>query len=150
MIWTAPSEKDTATIVCEGDSRPFTPCHAELVIPSAWAQHFIHHPAPQTAVRGSGISQRKATPQVVSKAKDNMAAHPGQLFYSMQIPVCLWFLAEGKNGAVPQSASGSSIAPNGRRKRCPTFRCRHPQILLIGARKICTLGGASHKQLSLN
>ena len=26
-------------------------------------------------------------------------ARPGQLFYSTQIPVCLWFLAKNKNAA---------------------------------------------------
>ena len=28
---------------------------------------------------------------------DNMVALPGQIFYSTQIPVCLWFLAKNKN-----------------------------------------------------
>ena len=28
---------------------------------------------------------------------DCMVALPGQLFYSTQIPVCLWFLAKSKN-----------------------------------------------------
>lgn len=28
---------------------------------------------------------------------DCMVALPGQLFYSTQIPVCLWFLAKNKN-----------------------------------------------------
>ena len=89
-------------------------------------QHFIHHLAPQTAMRDSALHQREASPQVVSEAKDNMAdlvdtalrvsAFPqseatpqvlsaaknnmvalrGQLFYSTQIPVCLWFLAKNK------------------------------------------------------
>ena len=39
----------------------------------AWVQHFIHHLAPQTAMRDSALHQRKASPQVVSEAKDNMA-----------------------------------------------------------------------------
>lgn len=46
-------------------------------------------------MRESASPQSEAIPQVVSKAKDNMAALPGQLFYSTQIPVCLWFC--GKN-----------------------------------------------------
>jgi hypothetical protein len=73
MIWTAPSEKDTATTGFEGDSCPFTPRHAEFVIPSASWQHGIHRHTPQTAVRGSAISQRKASPQVLNAAKDNVA-----------------------------------------------------------------------------
>ncbi len=53
--------------------------------------------APYTALRGSAFFQSEALPQVVSKAKNNMVALPGQLFYSTQIPVCLWFLAKNKN-----------------------------------------------------
>jgi len=54
-----------------------------------------------TAVRDSAFPQSEAIPQVVSQAKNNMVALPGQLFYSMQIPVCLWFIQEkGNAGAV--------------------------------------------------
>jgi len=42
-----------------------------------------------TALRGSAFHQ--------SEAKDNPAALPGQLFYSTQIPVCLWFIRENGN-----------------------------------------------------
>jgi type I restriction-modification system DNA methylase subunit len=52
-----------------------------------------------TALRGSAFLQSEAKPQVLSEAKDNMVALPGQLFYSMQIPVCLWFLAKRENEA---------------------------------------------------
>jgi hypothetical protein len=33
----------------------------------------------------------------LSAADNNLAALLGQLFYSTQIPVCLWFLAKNKN-----------------------------------------------------
>ena len=49
-----------------------------------------------TALRGSAFLQSEAKPQVLSAAKNNMVALPGQLFYSTQIPVCLWFLAKNK------------------------------------------------------
>ncbi len=49
-----------------------------------------------TALRDSAFPQSEAIPQVLSKAKNNMVALPGQLFYSTQIPVCLWFLAKNK------------------------------------------------------
>jgi hypothetical protein len=39
-----------------------------------------------TALRDSAFSKSEATPQVLSKAKNNMVALPGQLFYSTQIP----------------------------------------------------------------
>ena len=50
-----------------------------------------------TAVRDSALQQSEASPQVLSKAKNNMVALLGQLFYSTQIPVCLWFLRENGN-----------------------------------------------------
>ena len=37
-----------------------------------------------TALRDSALPQSEATPQVLSKAKNNMVALPGQLFYSTQ------------------------------------------------------------------
>jgi hypothetical protein len=39
----------------------------------AWMQYFIHHLAPQTACAIAQLSQREASPQVVSEAKGNMA-----------------------------------------------------------------------------
>jgi len=53
---------------------------------------------------------------------DCMVALPGQLFYSTQIPVCLWFLAKNKN----------AYAKRG-------FRDRRKQTLFIDARKLGTL-----------
>jgi hypothetical protein len=49
-----------------------------------------------TALRDSAFPQCKAAPQVLSAAKNIMVALLGQLFYSTQIPVCLWFLAKIK------------------------------------------------------
>jgi|GEM_PF-2856296 len=50
-----------------------------------------------------------------------MAALPGQLFYSTQIPVCLWFLAKDRsNGLVKHSK----------------LRDRREEILFIDARKL--------------
>ncbi len=51
-----------------------------------------------TARRDSAFPQIEATAQVLSKAKNNMVALPGQLFYSTQIPVCLCF--GGKNNTL--------------------------------------------------
>jgi hypothetical protein len=79
-----------------------------------------------TALRISAFSQSEAIPQVVSEAKDNMVALPGQFFYSTQIPVCLWFLSKNKN----------AVAKCG-------FRFRRQQTLFIGAPK---LGMLSPKQ----
>ena len=41
---------------------------------------------------------------------DCMVALPGQLFYSTQIPVCLWFLARtSRNGRVPRPRRGEAL-----------------------------------------
>ena len=50
-----------------------------------------------TALRASAFLQTGGTLQVLSAAKNNMVALPGQLFSSTQIPVCLWFLAKNKS-----------------------------------------------------
>ena len=73
----------------------------------AWLQHIHHHLAPNgaagvvlangsmsTATSGEGDIRRAL---VEADAVDCMIALPGQLFYSTQIPACLWFLARNKN-----------------------------------------------------
>lgn len=59
---------------------------------------------------------------------DCMVAMPGQLFYSTQIPVCLWFLARNKN--------------DGKR------RDRRGETLFIDARKLGSLIDRVHRELS--
>jgi type I restriction enzyme M protein len=59
---------------------------------------------------------------------DCMVALPGQLFYSTQIPVCLWFFARNKN--------------NGR------FRDRRGETLFIDARKLGTMIDRVHRELT--
>jgi type I restriction enzyme M protein len=59
---------------------------------------------------------------------DCMVALPGQLFYSTQIPVCLWFLARNKR--------------NGR------FRDRRGETLFIDARKLGTMADRVHRELT--
>ena len=59
---------------------------------------------------------------------DCMVALPGQLFYSTQIPVCLWFLARNKK--------------NGR------FRDRRGETLFIDARKLGALIDRVHRELT--
>src|SRR6266852_3676231 len=72
----------------------------------AWVQHFIHHLAP-TGLAGfvlanGSMSSNQSGEGEIRKAiieadlVDCMVALPGQLFYSTQIPVCLWFLARNK------------------------------------------------------
>jgi type I restriction enzyme M protein len=59
---------------------------------------------------------------------DCMVALPGQLFYSSQIPVCLWFLArDRKNGK---------------------FRDRGGEVLFIDARKMGRMVDRTHRELT--
>ena len=93
----------------------------------AWLQHIHHHLAPNgaagvvlangsmsTATSGEGDIRRAL---VEADAVDCMIALPGQLFYSTQIPACLWFLARNKN-------------PGG------DSRDRRGEVLFIDARKL--------------
>src|SRR5439155_17228600 len=59
---------------------------------------------------------------------DCMVALPGQLFYSTQIPVCLWFLARNKQ--------------NGR------FRKRQGETLFIDARDLGRMVDRVHAELT--
>jgi type I restriction enzyme M protein len=78
----------------------------------AWLQHIVHHLAPRgtagvVLANGSMSSQqsgegemRKALIEGDGKnggVVDCMVALPGQLFYSTQIPACLWILARSKD-----------------------------------------------------
>ena len=73
----------------------------------AWLQHIHHHLGPNgaagvvlangsmsSAQSGEGDIRRA---MVENDVVDCMVALPTQLFYSVQIPACLWFLARSKN-----------------------------------------------------
>jgi type I restriction enzyme M protein len=61
---------------------------------------------------------------------DCMVALPGQLFYSTQIPACLWFLS--------------------RNKRLGKLRDRSGEVLFIDARKLGALVDRTRKEFSDN
>jgi len=104
----------------------------------AWVQHFIYHLAP-TGLAGfvlangsmsSGQSGEGEIRKAIIEADlvDCMVALPGQLFYSTQIPVCLWFIA--------------------RDKRNGHFRDRHGETLFIDARKLGAMVDRVHRELT--
>jgi type I restriction enzyme M protein len=104
----------------------------------AWVQHFIHHLAP-TGMAGfvlanGSMSSNQGGEGEIRRAiieadlVDCMVALPGQLFYSTQIPVCLWFLSRDKRNA--------------------KFRDRHRQTLFINARELGHLIDRVHRELS--
>jgi type I restriction enzyme M protein len=85
----------------------------------AWVQHFIHHLAPggtaalvlangsmSTQQSGEGEIRRRI---VEADLVDCMVALPGQLFYSTQIPVCLWFLTRNKASHGLRDRRGSTL-----------------------------------------
>ena len=104
----------------------------------AWVQHFIYHLAPTglagfVLANGSMSSNQSGEGEIRQKMieadiVDCMVALPGQLFYSTQIPVCLWFLTRNKK--------------NGR------FRDRRGETLFIDARKMGTLTDRVHRELT--
>lgn len=72
----------------------------------AWLQHVLHHLAPKgtagvVLANGSMSSNQSGEgdirrAMVEADVVECMVALPGQLFYSTQIPACLWFLARSK------------------------------------------------------
>jgi type I restriction enzyme M protein len=77
----------------------------------AWVQHFIHHLAPHgvagfVLANGSLSSQQSGEGEIrkniiEADLVDCIVSLPGQLFFTTQIPVSLWFLARDKsNGLV--------------------------------------------------
>ena len=134
----------------------------------AWVQHFIHHLAPNGmagfVLANGSMSSNQSGEGEIRKALieadlvDCMVALPGQLFYSTQIPVCLWFLTRSKRGSgvSPLSSksvgSGSGILPlsqkNKSRDSIPHFRDRRGETLFIDARKMGTLIDRVHRELT--
>lgn len=104
----------------------------------AWIQHFIHHLNP-TGIAGFVLANGSMSSNTSGEGEirkniieadlvDCMVALPGQLFYSTQIPVCLWFLA--------------------RDKRNHRFHDRRGKVLFIDARKLGTLIDRVHRELT--
>ena len=98
----------------------------------AWVQHFIHHLSPRgkagfvlaNGSMSSNTSNEGNIRQAIVEADlvDCMVALPGQLFYSTQIPVCLWFLNRSK--------------------------ARPGETLFIDARKMGSMADRTHRELT--
>ncbi|HUW95475.1 MAG TPA: class I SAM-dependent DNA methyltransferase [Anaerolineae bacterium] len=104
----------------------------------AWVQHFIHHLAPTglagfVLANGSMSSNQSGEGEIrrsiiEADLVDCMVALPGKLFYSTQIPVCLWFIA--------------------RDKRNSRFRDRRGETLFLDARQLGTMIDRVHRELT--
>ena len=111
----------------------------------AWVQHFLYHLAPTgtagfVLANGSMSSNQSGEGEirkniVEADLVDCMVALPGQLFYSTQIPVCLWFLTRSKAGRT------ASAERRGQRDR-------RGEVLFIDARKLGRLVDRTHRELS--
>jgi type I restriction enzyme M protein len=104
----------------------------------AWVQHMVYHLAPTgvagfVLANGSMSSNQSGEGEirknlVEADLVDCMVALPGQLFYSTQIPACLWFLARDRR--------------NGK------YRDRRGHVLFIDARKMGRLVDRTHRELT--
>ncbi len=98
----------------------------------AWVQHIVHHLAPSgiagfVLANGSMSSSQSGEggirkSLIEAELVDCMVALPGQLFYSTQIPACLWFLARGRR--------------------------RRGEVLFIDARKLGRMADRTHRELA--
>lgn len=104
----------------------------------AWVQHMVYHLAPTgvagfVLANGSMSSQQSGEGEIrknliEANLVDCMVALPGQLFYSTQIPACLWFLARDRGGA--------------------KYRNRKGEVLFIDARDMGSMVDRTHRELT--
>ncbi len=127
----------------------------------AWVQHFIHHLAP-TGLAGfvlanGSMSSNQSGEGEIRKAiieadlVDCMVALPGQLFYSTQIPMCLWFLRRDKRrlpSPPGRGASSSLPLPQGEGRGEGGIIDRRGETLFIDARKLGTMADRVHRELT--
>ena len=104
----------------------------------AWVQHIVHHLAPNGVagfvLANGSMSSSQSGEGAIRKALletdlvDCMVALPGQLFYSTQIPACLWFLS--------------------RNRKDGKYRDRRGEVLFIDARKLGRMVDRTHRELT--
>ncbi|WP_454832994.1 class I SAM-dependent DNA methyltransferase [Pseudoxanthomonas wuyuanensis] len=109
----------------------------------AWLQHIYHHLAPYgtagVVLANGSMSSSQSGEGEIRKAMieadvvDCMVALPGQLFFSTQIPACLWFLARDKS--------------NGRAGKTH-LRDRRGEVLFIDARNMGQLVDRTRRELT--
>ena len=104
----------------------------------AWVQHIVHHLSPGGVagfvLANGSMSSSQSGEGAIRKSLieadlvDCMVALPGQLFYSTQIPACLWFLARDRKEG--------------------KFRDRRGEVLFIDARKLGRMVDRTHRELT--
>jgi len=121
----------------------------------AWIQHFAHHLSPTgiaAFVMANGSMSTSTTAEfeirknmIEADLIDCMIALPGQLFYTTQIPVCLWLLRRNKAAPARRSPSPGASRhplPEGEGKN------RKGQTLFIDARRMGSLVDRIHRELT--
>jgi type I restriction enzyme M protein len=114
----------------------------------AWVQHIVHHLAPAgvagfVLANGSMSSNQSGEGEIrrsliEADLVDCMVALPGQLFYSTQIPACLWFLRRDKRRLpLPLAGEGRGEGAD-----------RRGHVLFIDARKLGPLVDRTHRELT--
>lgn len=104
----------------------------------AWIQHFIHHLSPTgiagfVLANGSMSSNQSGEGEIrknllEADLVDCMVTLPGQLFYSTQIPACLWFVSRNRSHG--------------------KFRDRKGEVLFIDTRKMGVMRDRTHRELT--
>ena len=114
----------------------------------AWLQHILHHLSPAgtagVVLANGSMSSTQSGEGEIRKAMiegpngndgvvDCMIALPGQLFYSTQIPACLWFLARDKSNGIARDRR---------------LRDRRGEVLFIDARKLGHMVDRTRREFS--
>jgi type I restriction enzyme M protein len=104
-----------------------------------WLQHIVHHLGPNgsagVVLANGSMSSAQSGEDTIRQAMvdgdvvDCMISLPKQLFYSVQIPVCLWFLARNKNPG-------------------KGWRDRRGEVLFIDARKLGVMVDRVRRELT--
>jgi len=107
----------------------------------AWILHFLHHLSPRgTAgfvMANGSLTSNTSGEREIRKALveadlvDCIVALPSQLFYTTQIPACVWFLTRQKGADTERG-----------------FCARHGKTLFIDARKMGILIDRTHRELT--
>jgi len=105
----------------------------------AWMQHILHHLAPGgtagvVMANGTMTTERSGEHDIRRKMlEDNVVdcivTLPTQLFYTTQIPVCLWFFSRGRDGARGQ-------------------RSRTGEVLFINAKHVGEMVSRTNRELT--
>lgn len=108
----------------------------------AWVQHFIHHLAPHGyagfVLANGSLSSQSVEGEIRRKIVDAdlvdcIVSLPGQLFFTTQIPVCLWFVTRDKSNGLVRDVK---------------LRDRRGETLFIDARGLGTMQGRTLKVLT--